>query len=100
MNTSSQKTLLVIAPEQTASNTCFHLIVAETGECLATHFCTNGSFAYYDLYERRPDRIQEWAKRFGEFTVDFIENTNISETELHRRNKEWYRVKSEEVEHV
>ena len=57
----NNKTLLVIVPESTVMNDCvFHLLVAETGEHLASHFCSNATFAPGDLYFGRKERIKEY----------------------------------------
>lgn len=86
-----QKTLLVIAPARKYEDrdTQFHLLVAETGEHLASHICSHYGFAYGDLYGDRPERIEEWTNRFGNMEVKFIDDTDISEEELLKRNKEW-----------
>lgn len=84
-------TLLVIAPGKSVMTDCsFSLLVAETGEYLAGHFCSNSSFAFGDLYANRPERIEEWKKRFGEFEVKYIDETDITEEELVARNHKWH----------
>ncbi len=86
-----EKTLLVIAPGSAQRQDCvFNILVAETGEHLASHLCSNAGWAYGDLYADRPERIEEWTKRFGEFEVKYIDDTDIIEDELMERNKEWY----------
>ena len=87
-----QKTLLVIAPSRKngIGDTLFHLLVAETGEHLASHICSHYGFAEGDLFYNRPESIEQWKKRFGEIEVKFIDDTNITEDELLRRNKEWF----------
>lgn len=88
------KTLLVITPgknhEYDPIGYLFHILVAETGENLASHFCSNYTFAWGDLYQHRPERIEEWKKRFGEFEVKYIDETEITENELIERNKTWF----------
>jgi hypothetical protein len=86
------KTLLVIAPgnDEYRRDCIFDLLVAETGEHLASHVCSNYRYAHHDLYQGRPERIEEWSKRFGEIEVKFINETDITEEELLRRNKEWF----------
>ncbi len=83
------KTLLVITPS-TGKDCSFHLLVAETGEALASHLCSNQRYAKSDLYSGRPERIEEWTKRFGEIEVKFLDQTDITKDELLRRNKEWF----------
>lgn len=85
------KTLLIIAPGTNVKQDCvFNLLVAETGEHLASHLCSHYRYAKGDLYEDRPERIEEFTKRFGEIEVKFIDETDISEDELLSRNKKWY----------
>ena len=85
------KTLLVIAPGTGIIQNCvFNLLVAETGEHLASHLCSHYGYAKNDLYEGRPERIEEFTKRFGEIEVKFIDETDISKDELLSRNKKWY----------
>ena len=71
------KTLLVIAPGRNVMRDCvFNLLVAETGEHLASHLCSHYGFAKSDLYEGRPERIEEFTKRFGEIEVKYNEKKN------------------------
>lgn len=84
-------TLLVIYPgRDVMQDSVFNILVAETGEHIASHFCSNAGFAYGDLYARRPERIDEWKKRFGDFEVKYIDETDITPEELIARNKKWY----------
>ena len=84
-------TLLVIAPGRDVMQDCeFNLFVADTGEHLASHICSNASFAYGDLCAHRQERIDEWTKRFGEFEVKYINETNITLEELVSRNHKLY----------
>ena len=85
----SNRTLLVIAPPK-GRDCIFYLIVAETGEALSSHFCSNESYAYIDLYASRDKRIEEWTKRFGEFEVKYLDQTDITEEQLIERNKKWF----------
>lgn len=86
------KTLLVISPgSQTMHSDWFSLYVAETGESLASHGCSHAGYAPGDLYYDRPERIKEFKERFGYVEVMFIDQTNISEEELLKRNKEWHK---------
>lgn len=91
------KTLLVIAPSQ-GRDCVFNLLVAETGEHLASHFCSSEGFAYGDLYATRKERIEEWTKRFGEFEVKYLNETGITEEQLLERNKDWFSKQPKEAE--
>ena len=84
-------TLLVIVPGREVNyDAHFSLLVAETGEGLASHFCSHYGFAKGDLYSGRPERIKEYQERFGEVDVKFIDETDLTEDELIERNKIWY----------
>lgn len=83
------KTLLVIAPSK-GINCPFNIFVAETGEHLASHFCSHEGYAYGDLYATREERKEEWTKRFGKLDVKFINETGITEEQLQIRNKNWF----------
>lgn len=86
-----KKTLLVITPgREVQMDAVFNLLVAETGEHLASHLCSCAAFAYGDLYATRPKRIEEWTKRFGKFEVKYIGETDLTEEELISRNKKWF----------
>lgn len=87
------KTLLVIAPGKNNpyGDCIYNILVAETGEHLASHLCSGPGFAYGDLYGGRENRKKEWAEKFGEIEVKYIDETDISEEELLDRNKEWYK---------
>lgn len=91
VNFINMKTLLVIAPGTDVRQDCvFNLLVAETGEHLASHLCSHYGYAKSDLYEGRPERIKEFTERFGEIEVKYIDETDISEDELLSRNKKWF----------
>jgi hypothetical protein len=88
----TNKTLLIITPGRKVKGDClFHLLVAETGEHLASHLCSSASFAKSDLYSSREERIDEWEKRFGDVEVKFIDETDIDEDNLLRLNKQWHK---------
>lgn len=87
----NNKTLLVIFPgRDVQTDAVFNILVAETGEHLASHFCSCAVHAYGGLYAHRPERIEEWTRRFGELDVKYIDQTDISEEQLLERNKKWF----------
>lgn len=88
----TDKTLLVIVNEAgiDVDEGVYCLIVADTGEVLASHFCSGSSFALGDLYENRPERIEVFQKRFGEVEVRYLSDTDISFDELVKRNIEFF----------
>lgn len=85
----TKKTLLVIVPNE-GINCVFNILVAKTGEGLASHLCSHAGFAYDDLYGTRVERKEEWIKRFGELEVKFIGETDLTEETLIERNKKWF----------
>jgi hypothetical protein len=90
MNNEKQSpTLLVIHPGKEGGDAVYSIVVAETGEALASHMCSHSGFAYSDLYGRRENRKAEWAERFGEVEVKFLEETDIDIDELVARNHHW-----------
>lgn len=93
------KTQLVIAPGRNVTrDAVFNILVAETGEHLASHMCSHYGFAMGDLYENRPERKEEWEKRFGKIDVKYIDDLNLTEEQLLERNKAWYEALEKEKE--
>lgn len=91
------KTQLVIVPGRSVTtDSVFTLLVAETGEYLASHLCSNYSFAMGDLYENRSERKEELKKRFGEVDVKYIDDLDLTEDELVERNNAWFESLEEE----
>lgn len=64
----------------------YHLL-SEEGEHLASHFCSRGGFARGDLEADRPERKEEWKKRFGEYVVVWLGDDDMTIEELIKRNK-------------
>lgn len=65
-------------------------LLVETGEHLASHFCSSARYAREDLEANRPERKAEWKKKFGEYTVLALGEDNMTKEELIKRNKEWF----------
>ena len=66
-----------------------YYLITEEGEVLASHWCSNKSFAMGDLYGRRPERIEEWLERFGELTVDYLGCDDVTMEEIMKLNEKW-----------
>lgn len=64
-------------------------LVAENGECLASHFCSSYGYAEGDLERNRPERQKEWKGRFGSYEVVVIGRDEMTIEELIKRNQEW-----------
>ena len=87
----------VFIKNETFSSRAYALI-AETGEVLATHWCSSMSFAKGDLYENRPERKSELESRFGECQCLCLGEDDMTEEELLRRNHDFYAKYNEEKE--
>ena len=42
------------------------------------------------MYYNRPERISKFAEKFGTFEVDYLGNDNMTQSELLKRNKNFY----------
>ena len=67
---------------------CYYLIT-EAGEVLATHWCSSKWFAKGDLYERRPERIEEFTKRFGECECLYLGEDDMTAERILELNRKW-----------
>lgn len=69
-----------------------YTLLTEQGETLASHFCSSKHFAKDDLEGHRPERQTKWKQRFGNYTVQFLdEQSEITPEELFRRNEQWWK---------
>lgn len=64
-----------------------YYLIAETGECLASHCCSCKYFAKSDLYKRRQERIEEFTKRFGDIEVLYLGEDDMTVDKLMDLNK-------------
>lgn len=67
----------------------YHLLTQE-GEHLASHYCSDASFALGDLEKNRPKRQKEWRKLFGEYEVLYLGEDDMTEDKLIELNKKWF----------
>lgn len=49
-----------------------YVLVDEKGKCLYSHWCSSKCYAKEDLIERRPERIEEYKKEYGEYEVLYL----------------------------
>jgi len=85
----------VVGPEEGGDGS-YHL-VTENGRALASHFCSNISWALSDLEARRPERQKEWKERFGEYKVLKIGDDNMTRERLINLNSELYEKEKSEA---
>jgi len=81
--------ILVIYPESTVhEDSGFAIFDPETGECLATHYCSGSHYAKSDLHDSRQNRLEEWEKKYGEKTeAKFIDETDYTWKEILDKNQ-------------
>lgn len=65
-----------------------YVLVADTGERLASHLCSDRSWARNDLVNRRTALQQAWREQFGEYQVVYVGDDTMTRDELVRRNHE------------
>jgi hypothetical protein len=82
------KTLVIFPKSDVHSDSPFYLIDPETGEGLASHFCSGAWFAKGDLHDTRKDRLEKWKEKYGEKTeAKFIDETDYNWEEILEKNK-------------
>ncbi len=83
------KTLVIYPGEDVQKDSVFHLFNPDTGEVLASHFCSGSYFAKSDLHDNRPERLEKWEKDFGMKTkVEFVEDTKYNWDDIYKKNQE------------
>lgn len=81
------KTLIIYPGSKTNRDSVFYLMDPETGECLASHLCSNAGYAKGDLLTQRTERKQEIEKAYGEeVECKFIDETDYNWEEIYRLN--------------
>ena len=83
------KKTLVIYPESTFhQDSAFYILDPETGEVLASHFCSGAGFAKHDLHDARQERKDKWKEQFGmETEAKFIDETDYKWDEVYAKNQ-------------
>jgi len=82
------KTLVIYPGQEVEHDSPFYLLDPETGEVLASHFCSHSLFAKGDLHDNRKDRLEEWEKEYGMKTeAKFVEETNYKWEDIYAKNQ-------------
>lgn len=82
------KTLVIYPDSRTHKDSSFHIFDPETGDCLASHFCSGAFFAKSDLHDSRKQRLEKWKEQFGEETeAKFIDETDYNWDEIFAKNQ-------------
>ena len=83
------KTLVIYPGKDIHQDSPFYIFDPETGEALASHFCSGAWFAKGDLHDNRPERLKEWEEKFGQKTeAKFIDETDYNWEEIYQKNQE------------
>lgn len=84
-----KKTLVIYPDSKTFHDSPFYLLDPETGESLASHYCSHAGWALSDLHDSRPERLEKWKQRYGmETEAKFIDETDYSWEEIYAKNQE------------
>lgn len=91
------KTLVIYPGSDIHKDSPFYILDPDTGECLASHFCSGSSWAKGDLHDRRPERLKEWKDKYGQETeAKFIDKTKYNWDEIYKKNQELAKKEKEE----
>jgi len=83
------KTLIIYPGANIEQDSVFYILDPETGECLASHFCSHSGFAKGDLHDHREERLKEWKKKFGDDTeAKFVEETDYVWEDIYKKNQQ------------
>ena len=90
---------LYIADKRDSGRDGVYDLLTQDGEHLASHYCSNASFALGDLEKNRPERQEEWKKRFGDYEVLYLGDDEMTQEKLIELNHKWHEeiFKSSEV---
>ena len=89
------KTLIIYPGSNVEHDSAFYILDPETGEALASHYCSHSAFAKGDLHDNRVERLEKWENKFGEKTeAKFIDETDYNWDEVYAKNQE---LKSKQV---
>jgi len=61
--------------------------MADTGEVLASHVCSNVGFMHGDLYGHRPERQTAWKEKFGDFKIVELEQGQVPPKKVLEKNR-------------
>lgn len=81
------KTLIIFPNSKTYDDSIFYIFDPETGECLASHYCSGSWYAKSDLHDGRPERLVEWEQKYHMKTeAKFIDETEFIWEEIYKKN--------------
>lgn len=82
------KTLIIYPESITYRDSPFYILDPDTGECLASHFCSHSGFAKGDLHDTREERLKEWKEKYNDDTeAKFIDETDYNWNEIYEKNQ-------------
>ena len=86
--------LYIVTPENGEDGV--YSLLTEKGEGLASHFCSNLTFAKSDLESRRPERQKEWKEKYGDYEVLVLGDDEMTRDKLVELNQEFHKGDVEE----
>jgi len=91
----------IVRPEgnQSDGEGVYHL-VTEEGEHLASHLCSNSSFAEGDLIDDREERKAEFKDKFGDYEIVWLGNDEMTFKDLVKLNLDRGGLRKEELPQV
>lgn len=93
--TNNMKKQLVITGPSDDMVGLYRLLVADSGQVLASHFCSNAGFAKGDLSLRK-DRQEALNEQFPDgYEVKFLKHTDLTPAEIIKRNHAFYKEEEE-----
>ena len=77
---------LFIVPPQVGEEG-YYKLVTESGKMLDRHWCSNAGFAMGDLITNNPERVNEYKKLYGDFTVVQLDKGDLITNNPERVNE-------------
>lgn len=84
-----QRVLYIVESGDFGPRDKVYALIADDGEYLYSHICSDKTFAKGDLHDRRLERQAELREKYGDYVVRWIGEDAMTETELLRRNNGW-----------
>lgn len=82
------KTLVIYPESNVYRDSPFYILDPETGECLASHYCSGAGYAKSDLHDGRPERLKKWKEKYGQDTeAKFIDQSDYKWDEVYEKNQ-------------
>lgn|SRR4030042_294921 len=88
LNKGEVKILVIYLGSYIHTDSAFYILDPDTGECLASHYCSGSRFAKGDLHDHRQNRLNEWKIKYKKTTMaKFIDETSYDWEEIYSKNQ-------------